>query len=302
MKTIKKQQKITPFLWFDDQAEKAINFYVSLFPNSKINSMKRWPKGGPFPSNTIQTGSFDLNGVTFHAFDAGPQFQLNPSISFFALFETKEEVDTIWEGLSDGGRVLMPLDSYPWSEHYGWVTDRFGVSWQIMQGNPNDVNHSVVPLLMFSGDQQGNAEKAIEQYISIFLDSSLEGISRYEATEPGPEGMVKHAQFTLAGQTFMTMDNGTDTDVPFNEAISLFVNCKDQKEVDHLWNELIKDGGSESQCGWLKDKYGVSWQIVPEFLLEKVAHGDPSRVQNMMAALYTMQKLDVQQLEEAYNK
>ncbi|MER3374955.1 MAG: VOC family protein [Allomuricauda sp.] len=302
MKTIKEQQKITPFLWFDDQAEEAINFYVSLFPNSKINSMKRWPEGGPFPSHTIQTGSFDLNGVTFHAFDAGPQFQLNPSISFFALFKTKEEVDNVWERLSDGGRILMPLDSYPWSEHYGWVTDRFGVSWQLMQGNPNDVDQSISPLLMFSGKQQGNAEKAIHKYISVFSDSSLEGVSRYEANEPGPEGMVKHAQFKLAGQTFMAMDNGTDTDIPFNEAISLFVNCKDQKEVDYFWNELIKDGGSESQCGWLKDKYGVSWQIVPEFLLKKVAHGEPARIQNMMSALYTMQKLDVQQLEAAYNK
>ena len=227
MKTVKKKQKIIPFLWFDDQAEKAINFYVSLFPNSKINFMTKWPEGGPFPSDTIQTASFNLDGVTFHAFDAGPQFQFNPSISFFALFESEDEVKKVWEKFSDGGQVLMPLDSYLWSSCYGWITDRFGISWQLMQGNPKDVDQPIVPLLMFSGDQKGKAEQALNQYRSIFSDSSLVGVSRYEANEPGPDGMVKHAQFKLAGQTFMAMDNGTDTDVPFNEAISFFVNCKD---------------------------------------------------------------------------
>src|SRR5690606_5803059 len=110
------------------------------------------------------------------------------------------------------------------------------------------------PLLMMSGDQRGNAEQALRQYMSIFEDSSLDGISRYEANEPGPEGMVKHAQFKLGNQTFMVMDNGMENEMPFNEAISLYVNCKDQAEVDHFWKELTKDGGQESQCGWLKDR------------------------------------------------
>lgn len=156
-------QKITPFLWFDKEAEEAVNVYTSIFPNSEISQLTRWPEEGPLPAGTIQTASFVLDGVQFHAFDAGPQFK-------------------------------------------------------------------------------------------------------------------------------------------FNEAISLFVTCKDQKEVDYYWNKLTADGGKESMCGWLKDKFGVSWQIVPEFIIEKTAHGDPVKLGNMMQAVFQMKKLIVADLEKAYNE
>ncbi len=156
------KQKITPFLWFDQEAEEAINLYTSIFPNSEIRQLTRWPEGGPFPAGTVQTGTFVLDGVQFHAFDAGPQFK-------------------------------------------------------------------------------------------------------------------------------------------FNEAISLFVTCKGQKEVDYFWDKLTANGGEESMCGWLKDKFGVSWQIVPEFVAEKLANGDPVRLGNMSQALYQMKKLIIADLEKAYN-
>lgn len=302
MKTTPHTQKIIPFLWFDAKAEEAMKFYTSIFPNSKIDFMNKWPEGSPFPSTTVQNGCFTLDGTTFHAFDAGPMFQFNPSISFFVIFETGEEIDSVWKQLIDGGEAMMPLDTYPWSERYGWVTDRFGLSWQLMKGKLDDVGQRVTPLLMYSGDQRGNAEQALNQYMSIFKDSSLDGISRYEENEPGPEGLVNHAQCKLEGQTFMVMDNGTETEIPFNEAISFYVNCKDQAEVDHLWEALTKNGGSESQCGWLKDKYGVSWQIVPELVSDKLANGEPRRVKQLMEALWKMKKLDTGQLLTAYNQ
>ncbi len=302
MKTIKNTQKIVPFLWFDDRAEEAMDFYTSIFPNSKINFLNKWPEGSPFPTHTVQNGSFSLDGTTFHAFDAGPQFRFNPSISFFAIFETVEEIDSIWEQLSEGGETLMPLDTYPWSERYGWVTDRFGLSWQIMKGKLAEVGQRITPLLMFSGDQRGSAEQAVNLYMDLFGKTSLDGISRYKPGEPGPEGMVKHAQFKLEGQTFMVMDNGTETEMPFNEAISFYVNCKDQAELDHFWDGFIKDGGRESQCGWLKDRFGVSWQIVPDIISKKIDHGAPDRLLNMMKALWQMKKLDIAKLEAAYNQ
>ena len=302
MKTIQNTQKIVPFLWFDDRAEEAMNFYTDIFPNSKIEFLNRWPKGSPFPSTSVQNGCFTLDGTTFHAFDAGPKFQFNPSISFFVIFETAEEIDSVWEQLIDGGEAMLPLDTYPWSERYGWVTDRFGLSWQLMRGKLDDVGQRVTPLLMYSGDQRGNAEKALNQYMSIFGDSSLDGISRYGKNEPGTEGMVNHAQFKLGKQTFMVMDNGTETEMPFNEAISLYVNCKDQTEVDYLWNELTKNGGKESQCGWVKDRFGVSWQIVPKIVSEKLATGEPHRVKQMMETLWQMKKLDTDKLLAAFNK
>lgn len=299
-------QKITPTLWFDDKAEEAVNFYVSVFPNSKINFLKRWPQEGELPDEAIKPGTikmaaFTLNGMQFYAFDAGPVFHFNPSISFYVVFETVDEVNNAWEKLSEGGTTLMPLNRYDWSERYGWINDRYGVSWQIVKDELKNVGQPITPLLMFSGDKRGDAEEAMEFYISIFKDSALQGIARYEEDDLGPHGMVKHGQCQLEGQTFMMMDNGTIKEIPFNESISLYVNCRDQEEVDYYWDKFTKEG-SVSQCGWLKDKYGVSWQIVPQFVMEKVENGEAERVRNMENALYQMKKLDVVKLTEAYNK
>jgi predicted 3-demethylubiquinone-9 3-methyltransferase (glyoxalase superfamily) len=293
--------KITPFLWFDNQAEKAVNFYTSIFPNSEILQLKKWPEGGPYSSDSIQLGSFILDGVKFHAFDAGPQFKFNPSISFFVVCETAAEVNKLWAGFIEGGKALMALDSYPWSERYGWLTDQFGVSWQLMKGKLAEVGQRITPLLMFSGSQKGRAEEAIKFYMSVFENSSLDGIAKYGPEVPANEGMVMHGQGKLMGQTFMVMDSGEDNDHPFNEAISFFTSCKDQQEVDYYWNRLTADGGSESMWGWLKDKFGVSWQIVPELVAEKMTSGDPDKLEKMFQALLQMKKLIVADLEKAYN-
>lgn len=302
METNNDKQKITPFLWFDDRAEEAMELYTSIFPNSKINFLNRWPKGSDYPEGTVQTGSFTLDGCTFFAFDAGPMFTFNTSISFFAVMETQEGVDALWEELGKDGEVLMPLDNYPWSPRYGWVSDRFGLSWQLMLGEIETVGQRISPCLMFSGDQRGKAEEALRKHRSLFGDTTEPGISRYGAGEAGPEGLVNHAQYTLAGQTFMAMDNAMDFEAAFNEAISLYVTCRDQREVDYFWEGLTKDGGAESQCGWLRDPYGISWQIIPEFLNDKIAQGDPKRLGQMMQALYGMKKLDVAQLKAAYER
>lgn len=301
-----KNQKITPTLWFDDKAEEAMKFYVSVFPNSKINFVKRWTEEMSLPDiaikpGTIKIASFNLDWMQFYAFDAGPAFQFNPSVSFYVVFETVAEVNEVWNKLAEGGEVLMALDKYDWSERYGWIKDRFGVSWQIMKDELKNVGQHITPLIMYSGEKRGDAEEAIDLYMSIFDDSVIHGIARYEEGDFGPHGMIKHAQCRLMGQTFMMMDNGTDKDIPFTEAISFFVNCRDQKEVDYYWNKFTKEG-SESECGWLKDKFGVSWQIVPEFLMEKIENGEPNRVNNMREAMYKMKKLDAVQLMEAYNK
>jgi predicted 3-demethylubiquinone-9 3-methyltransferase (glyoxalase superfamily) len=268
--------------------------------------MKKWAEKTPFPSEStkpgmVQQGEFSLDGCQFCAFDAGPMFKFNPSISFFAVFETAEEVDSVWNKLIEGGEALMPLDSYDWSERYGWVTDRFGLSWQLYKGKPQDVGQRITPLIMYSGTQRGNAEEAMNRYMSIFKNSSSDGVAKYGSNESGPEGMVKHAQCRLNGQTFMVMDNGTGTDIPFTEAISFYVDCKDQDEVDYFWDTFTEDG-NESVCGWLKDKFGVSWQIVPEFFTKKMKGNEPEKEQKLMAAIYQMKKLDVAKLKEAYNQ
>ncbi len=306
MSTNKTRWKITPFLWFVNQAEEAVNFYVSIFPNSRIDLLKRWPDKTPFPKEstkpgTVQQANFNLDGCQFCAFDAGPMFKFNPSISFFAIFETVDEVDRVWDKLMEGGEALMPLDSYDWSERYGWGTDRFGISWQLMKGKLSEVGQRITPLIMFSGKQRGNAEEAMKHYMSIFKDSSSQGVAKYGTNDPGPKGMVKHAQCRLSGQTFMVMDNGMENDIPFTEAISLYVDCKDQAEVDYFWNAFTEEG-SESVCGWLKDKFGVSWQIVPEFFTEKMKDNEPEKERQLMDAIQQMKKLDVAKLQEAYRR
>lgn len=162
METIKTSQNISPFLWFDGKAEEAMKLYTSLFPNSKIVTLKKWQAGSNFPTDWVMMGTIEIDGLRINMFDAGPQFK-------------------------------------------------------------------------------------------------------------------------------------------FNESVSFFVGCKNQQEVDKYWNKLISDGGAESQCGWLKDKFGFSWQIVPNFLSEKLNGGEPKRVAQMMQALMKMKKLIIADLEAAYN-
>lgn len=294
-------QKITPFLWFDGKAEEAAKFYTSVFDNSKIITIKHWGEGSPFPKEQVMTARFELGGQQFYAFDAGPMFKLNPSISFFVVCETKEETDAVWEKLLEGGSVLMPLDKYDWSEKYGWVQDRFGISWQVSFGKISDVGQKFTPSLLFTKEQFGKAEEAINFYTTIFPHSSIDGILKFSAQE-GAEGKVKHAQFRLGKQVFMVMDAPGSHAFIFNEAISFFVSCETQEEIDYFWNKLTADGGQESMCGWLKDQFGVSWQIVPPVLMEMHADKDPVKASNVMQAMMKMKKIIIADLEKAYSQ
>lgn len=298
----KNTQKITPFLWFEDRAEEAMELYTSLFPNSQIDLLHRWPKGLPQPENKVMAGVFTLDGCSFCAFDAGPMFKFNSSISFMVVVDTAEEIDALWEELAKDGTVLMALDEYPWSKRYGWVTDRFGLSWQLILGELDQVGQRISPCFKFSGAQLGKAEAAVNLHRSLFEDSALIGISRYPANGDGPKGLVNHAQYEIDGQVFMAMDDGTGSDVPFNEAISLYLNCRDQAEVDHYWEKLTQNGGAESHCGWLKDPYGISWQIVPQYFTDKMAEGYTQRFGQMMEILMGMKKLEVAELRAAYER
>ncbi len=287
-------QKITPFLWFDGQAEEAVNFYISVFQNSKMGKVFR-------QGEKALTVDFQLDSQHFTALNGGPMFKFNPSISFFVTCETMAETDEVWQKLSDGGMALMPLDKYPWSEKYGWVQDRYGITWQISFGKLEEVGHKkFTPSLLFTGAQRGNAEAALGLYTSLFSDSSVTGVLHYGAGEEGLEGSVRHAQFALSGETFMVMDDAMQqAEFTFNEAISFVVNCEGQAEVDYFWESLTADGGKESQCGWLKDKFGVSWQVVPTELPSLLSDPDPARAHRAMGALMRMQKIDIEALRHA---
>lgn len=291
-------QKITPFLWFDYQAEEAVNFYTSLFKNSQVGNVARYGEAGPGPVGTVMTVSFQLDGQDFTALNGGPEFKFTPAISLFVNCDTEEEVDRLFAKLSAGGRVLMELDKYPFSDKFGWIEDRYGVSWQL---NLASGAQKITPFLTFVGKQHGKAEEAMKLYVSLFKNSSIQAIQRYGPGSGESEGIVMHARFSLDGQEFMALDGGLEHDWTFSEAVSLFVNCMTQEEVDKLWQKLT-EGGEESQCGWLKDKFGVSWQIVPEDLGKYLGGDDAGGARRAMQAMLQMKKLDIEKIKRAYEQ
>jgi predicted 3-demethylubiquinone-9 3-methyltransferase (glyoxalase superfamily) len=291
-------QKIKPFLWFDSQAEEAARFYTSLFERSKIANVARYGDAGPGPKGAVFTVDFQLEGQGFIALNGGPVFGFTPAISFFVTCRTEGEVDALWKKLSDRGKVFMELQKYPFSEKFGWVSDRFGVSWQL---NLAGSQKKITPFLMFVGKQHGKAEEAMKSYVSLFKNSSVEQVQRYGAGREEPEGTVMHARFSLGGQEFMAMDSSREHSFSFTPAISFFVSCKTQEEVDELW-EKLSQGGKKGQCGWLEDKYGVSWQIVPTVLGELLQSKDARKSKQAMEAMMKMTKLDIKELQRAYDR
>jgi predicted 3-demethylubiquinone-9 3-methyltransferase (glyoxalase superfamily) len=296
-------QKITPHLWFDTEAEEAAALYTSIFNEGKITSSTRYSEAGfeihKMKAGTVMTIAFEIEGYKFLGLNAGPIFKFTPAISFIVNCPTKEEVDVLWNALIDGGSSLMELGAYPFSERYGWVKDKFGVTWQIIH-NPQVSKRTIMPSLMYAGDQAGKAEEAINLYTGVFENSSIGTIARYGAENaPDKEGTIMYADFTLEGQKFAAMDSAQAHDFTFNEAVSLLVSCKDQAEIDYFWNALSAVPEAE-QCGWIKDKYGVSWQIVPGGMEKMFNEGDGEKAKRAMDAMLKMKKIDIAKLNEAY--
>lgn len=289
-------EKITPHLWFDREAVEAADFYCSTFPNSNITNVSRIYDT---PSGDTDIVSFELSRQPFMAISAGPLFRFNPSVSFLVRCATKEEVDRLWSRLSEG-TPLMPLDSYPFSERYGWTQDRYGLSWQIMHEGEQETGQRIVPTLMFVGEVCGKAEEAISLYTSLFPNSKVGHVLRYGSDEePDREGTIRHASFLLEGQEFVAMDSALDHNFGFNEAISFLVSCGTQAEIDHYWHGLSAVPEAE-QCGWLKDRYGLSWQIVPSAMDGMLRDGTKEQIARVTEVFLKMKKFDLAELQRAY--
>ena len=299
------KQKIVPNLWFDRQAEEAANLYASTFKNSRVGAVVRAGKAGSdvtgLSEGTVMTVEFELGGQKFVGINGGPLFKFTPAISFQVSCDTVQEVDAIWNKLFPGGSALMEIGSYPFSERYGWLQDKYGLSWQVMYTGGRKIQQMITPTLMFVGKQTGKTEAALKLYASIFHDAAIGDIMRYgKGEEPDKEGTVRHAGFTLEGQQFAAMDSALEHKFTFNEAVSLMVECQDQKEIDYYWDKLTADGGEESMCGWLKDKFGVSWQVAPPLLGQMLSDPDPAKVARVTNAFLKMHKLIIADLQKAY--
>ena len=297
-------QKITPFLWFDDKVEEAVHFYTSIFKNAKVGTITHYDaesaKVAGRPEGSVLTVGFTLAGQEFGALNGGPIFKFTPAVSFFVSCETEEEIDELWKKLSDGDNVLMEFQNYPFAEKYGWLNDKYGVSWQLML---NHKKQSISPALLFVEERYGKAEEAINFYTSVFPDSHIAHIQRRgnDHPETEKEGTVEYASFTLSGQEFHAMEGNQGHHFDFTPAISFLVNCETQEEVDTFWEKLSAVPQAE-QCGWLMDKYGVSWQIVPTILDEMLADPDPKKAQRVMHAMLQMKKIVIEDLKKAYEQ
>jgi len=276
---------IYPCITLKGKVAEAAPFYIDTFGNGKV----------------IQTSHYVImiafNGQKIMLLNDGPSSTPNAAVSFMVRSESEEETTRYWNKLIEGGRIFMPLDSYEWSSKYGWIQDKYGVSWQLYTGTKEDTVQKFCPSFMFTGAVAGKTKEAIHFYTKLFPKSSTEGIMEYSEEDPDTTGLVKHAQFKLNNYTLMAMDSTAESGFSFNDAVSLVVNCDTQEEIDHYWDSLTSGGGKEIACGWLVDKYGISWQIVPKILGDLAS--DPARGPGVMAAMMKMKKLIIADLENA---
>jgi predicted 3-demethylubiquinone-9 3-methyltransferase (glyoxalase superfamily) len=274
--------EIATCLWFDKNAKEAADFYKSTFTGFE-----------PISENPMAV-NYRLLGRRIMHLNGGPGYPINPSISFFINLEEENEIRATWEKLTENGTVLMALNTYPWSPLYGWCADQFGVNWQIMKNHES--HEKLAPNLMFNGANNGKASEAIDFYTSLFPNSEILHKALYEKGEHDTEGNVKYSQFTLNGKPFHLMESSMDHQHNFNEGVSMMVTVDTQEEIDHLWDNLVK-GGAPGRCGWLKDKYGVSWQIVPSILGKLMTN--PETAPKATYAFLQMSKFVIADLENA---
>ncbi len=271
---------VYPCLWFDRQAKEAAQLYCSVFKNSEI------------VSETPTVVSFKLNGKKILALNGGPVFQINPSISLFVSCDSVKETDRIWNALIEGGSAYIPIGSYPWSEHYGWLKDRYGMTWQIFSTGKNDGEMRILPAMLFTDKQFGRGVEAISFYLSVFSDSAVNVMELYHEDDVNA-GKILYSEFSLNKAEIVLMDGPGDHHYTFNEAVSFVIECENQQEIDYYWEKLT-EGGEESMCGWLKDKFGVSWQVVPEILTQLM--NDPEKAPKVFESFRNMRKLEIDKL------
>jgi predicted 3-demethylubiquinone-9 3-methyltransferase (glyoxalase superfamily) len=292
-----------PHIWFAKNAQEAAEFYAAVFSQA-------FPKAAPsrLVSSTsiaapkdqqVHLISLQLAGQRFEFLQANSIARINPSVSFMVHLNDVDQLDRLWQQLSDQGQVMMPLDAYPWSERFGFLQDRFGVSWQLLF-DTREIEQKITPSLLFVGSVCGRAEEAIDRYCAIFPNSALISVRRHSAdASPDREGTILQANFTINGLAFNAMDSAHSHGFQFNESISFLILCDTQQQIDHCWQQLSAnpDGG---QCGWTQDEFGLWWQVVPRRLGQMLAQGTTTQVQRVTQAFLPMKKFDLAALEIAF--
>lgn len=275
---------ISTCLWFNDQAEEATKFYNQLFPGANLGKTSRYSKTGSQVSGqqeaSVMTVEIDLPGCKILALNGGPLFKFTAATSFFVLCESEVQINVFWEHLNTQPR--MPLGEYPWARKYAWTADKFGVEWQLMLA---DSSFKVTPSLLFVNKLYGRGHEALNFYMSIFDNSEIKMMAE-EAHH------IAHCRFTLGDQEITLMEGAGEHALTFSPAFSLVVTCENQEEIDYYWNKLSQNG-QESQCGWLTDQFGLSWQIVPAQMAQIMSS---NKAEQAMQALLKMKKIEIAEL------
>jgi predicted 3-demethylubiquinone-9 3-methyltransferase (glyoxalase superfamily) len=248
-----RRTKITPCLWFEYSAKEAVEFYCETFRNSFI-----------IESSELSV-KFSLNNIEFVALNKSPNSTINDTISFSVYCGGEWEIERLYSVFSQGGEVIMPLGPYPFARKYAWVKDKFGVSWQL-DVDPINNPQNIVPSVMFVNDHAPKLKEAINFYHGIFPKPMMLFEVAYPPEIHMPEGCLRFAQHKLNGYIFNFMSNHERQESESNESVSFTVWCKDQEDINHYWNALNSKASKIGKFGWLQDKYGLWWQILPNNL------------------------------------
>jgi predicted 3-demethylubiquinone-9 3-methyltransferase (glyoxalase superfamily) len=297
---------IVPALWFDTLAVEAAHFYARVMPKTTVDYVGTMHGT---PSGDVDLVEFTIANQRFLAMSAGPAFKINPSISFMLNFDplmdkqAEKTLRKVWSQLIPDGTVRMELGEYPFSKLFGWVEDRFGVNWQLILTDPEgDPRPFVLPALMFTKAQAGKADAAINHYVKVFPKSTRGFTAPYPEGSPGEKaGTLMFADFQLCGQWLVASDSAQAHDFAFSEAVSLLVECDTQEELESLTNALSAQPEAEI-CGWLKDRYGVSWQVAPRSLQQMMRTGTQAQVDALVQATLQMKRLDILELHRLYRQ
>ncbi|MEK4150438.1 VOC family protein [Carnobacterium sp. FSL E2-0243] len=288
------KNKFAPCLWVDNQVEEMTELYTKVFENGKPLKTLYFLEDAHGKIGDILTQSVQLANQEFILLNGGPEFKATPSISYMVTCTSETQLQVLWQELSEGGKLLMNLAIYPGVGQFGWLEDRFGISWQFSLDQSSS-SQKITPCFMFSGEQYGNASRAVAEWIEVFQSGEiLEHYSNEDLT-------TKLAKFTLHQQEFMAMDSAVDHDFTFSLANSFYVYCENQKEIDRLWT-AITSKGTEMPCGWMGDRFGVAWQTVTRDMDTMLDRKNLTKALAVTQAVYGMMKIDSEELRRIYNE
>ena len=284
------KQNTLVHLWFKgEDLKNAVDKYTKIFENSKI--LRSINFDTPFDT-TADCIEFTLGGRVFQAINAEPAFEFNNSFSFVVMCPSQEDLNTKWTNLiSNGGKEIMPLEKTDFAECYGILEDEFGLTWHVFLDGQMHFDFEVVPVMMYP---QGKTKEALEFYSTVFKDFAINFVDYLDEEKNN----IIFSCFTINGSDYFAWDNLEEVDYPFNESTSIMIECETQEEIDYYWDKLSADK-NDGQCGWTKDRFGLSWQIIPKYVNEVFFNQGKEKYNKISSAMLEMKKLDIEKLKQA---